>query len=75
MNYRFASNLAGTALAGTPARDVLPHLVCSWTIDPASRRLSCVWSVPAAQWDVAAMSAQLLASHLSPGIAPAACVS
>jgi hypothetical protein len=21
-----------------------PHLVCSWNIDPASRRLSCVWT-------------------------------
>jgi hypothetical protein len=75
MNYRFASNLAGTALAGTPARDVLPHLVCSWTIDPTSRRLSCVWSVPTVHWDMAAMSAQLVASHLSPGIAPVAPVS
>ena len=21
-----------------------PHLVCSWNVDPASRRLSCVWT-------------------------------
>jgi hypothetical protein len=75
MNYRFASNLAGTALASPSTRNVLPHLVCSWTIDPASRRLSCVWAVPTVHWDIDAMSAQLVASHLSPGIAPAAPVS
>jgi hypothetical protein len=75
MNYRFASNFAGTALASPPARDVLPHLVCSWTIDPASRRLSCVWATPTDHWNMAAMSAQLVATHLSPGIPPAVCVS
>jgi hypothetical protein len=72
MNSRVASNLAGTALALTPAKEILPHLVCSWTVDPASRRLSCAWATPGGHWDIAAMSAQLVASHLSPGIAPAA---
>jgi hypothetical protein len=23
-----------------------PHLVCMWEIDPASKRLSCVWAAP-----------------------------
>jgi hypothetical protein len=27
-------------------RALQPHLVSSWNIDPASTRLSCVWTVP-----------------------------
>jgi hypothetical protein len=26
-----------------------PHLTCSWTLDPASHRLSCAWAEPAAE--------------------------
>jgi hypothetical protein len=75
MNYRVASNFAGTALTGTPAKEFLPHLVCTWTIDPASRRLSCAWATPTDHWDIAAMSARRVANHLSPGLAPATSVS
>jgi hypothetical protein len=28
-------------------RPPVPHLVCMWEIDPASKRLSCVWASPA----------------------------
>jgi hypothetical protein len=75
MNYRAASTLAGTALADTQAKDVLPHLVCRWSIDPASRRLSCAWATPTEHWDLALSSARIATSHLSPGLAPATCVS
>ena len=75
MNYQVGSRLAGTTLAGRPAKEFLPHLVCRWTIDPASRRLSCAWATPTEQWDIAVLSARLAASHLSPGMAPAARVS
>jgi len=68
MNYRVASNLAATFLADPQAKPVLPHLICTWTIDPASRRLSCAWGTPTDQWEIAAMSARLAPSHLSPGI-------
>jgi hypothetical protein len=27
-----------------PRKAFHPHLVCSWNVDPASRRLSCVWT-------------------------------
>jgi len=23
-----------------------PHLVCTWKVDPASKRLCCVWAAP-----------------------------
>jgi hypothetical protein len=50
MTYRVVSNLAGTALADPQAKEFLPHLVCSWTLDPASRRLSCAWAPPVDGW-------------------------
>lgn len=33
------------ALAGRT--QAYPHLLCSWSFDPASHRLSCVWAPPA----------------------------
>jgi hypothetical protein len=68
MTYRVASDLAGTVLAGTPTKEFTPHLVCSWTLDPASHRLSCVWATPVVRWEVAS-PARVATRHLSPGMA------
>ena len=49
MNHRFASN-RGAAVAGAPMmgrEGDYPHLICSWSLDPTSRRLSCAWAPPA----------------------------
>jgi hypothetical protein len=65
MSYRVVSNRAGTVLAGTRAKEFLPHLVCSWTIDPASRRLSCAWAAPTERWDIPLLSTRLAPSYLT----------
>jgi hypothetical protein len=36
MTYRVVCDRAANALADAPAKEFLPHLVCSWTLDPAS---------------------------------------
>jgi hypothetical protein len=53
MTHRVASDLAGTVL---DRREFHPHLVCSWTLDPDSHRLSCAWAPPATGWNVAFLS-------------------
>ena len=68
MTHRVASDLAGTVLA---RREFHPHLVCSWTLDPASHRLSCAWAPPAAGWDVAFLSPRNVATALSARLAQA----
>jgi hypothetical protein len=68
MTYRVASDLAGTALARTRAKEFLPHLVCRWTLDPASHRLSCAWGAPTDRADIALLSARRAASRFSPGL-------
>jgi hypothetical protein len=52
MNYRVAGEIEGTVSAGVGKKRFLPHLVCSWTLDPASRRLSCAWAPPTERWYV-----------------------
>jgi hypothetical protein len=52
MTYRVASDLPRTAFADRRAKEFLPHLVCSWTLDPASHRLSCAWAAPTDGWDI-----------------------
>jgi len=61
MTYRVAADPAGTALGRT---ELHPHLLCSWTLDPASHRLSCAWAPPAAGWDTAFPSARMTATGL-----------
>jgi hypothetical protein len=68
MTYRVISDLEGTALADARATQFLPHLVCSWTLDPASRRLSCAWAAPADGWNIALPCAGIATGNLSPGI-------
>lgn len=68
MTYRVASDPAGTALGRT---ELHPHLVCSWTLDPASHRLSCAWAPPAAGWDVTFLSPRTAAAGLSARLAQA----
>jgi hypothetical protein len=68
MNYRVATNLAGTVRADTREREFLPHLVCSWTIDPTSRRLSCAWAAPTEHWDLAVASARLVTGRTGPAL-------
>jgi hypothetical protein len=71
MTYRVVCDLEGTVLADARAKEFLPHLVCSWTLDPASHRLSCAWAAPADSWNIDLPSARIATSTLSPGIAPA----
>jgi hypothetical protein len=66
MTYQVASDLAGTVLG---RREFHPHLVCSWTLDPASHRLSCAWAPPAAGWDVAFLSPRTAAAASSARLA------
>jgi hypothetical protein len=58
MTYRVASDPAGTALGRT---ELHPHLVRSWSLDPASHRLSCAWAPPAVGWEVTFLSPRLAA--------------
>jgi hypothetical protein len=49
------------------AGSLQPHLVCHWTVDPASDRLSCAWAAPTVGRDAA-----LARARLRPALAPAA---
>jgi hypothetical protein len=53
MSFRVASDLQGTAFTRRRPKPSLPHLVCSWTLDPASQRLSCAWAPPIERSDIA----------------------
>ncbi|HEY6256916.1 MAG TPA: hypothetical protein VIY51_14100 [Xanthobacteraceae bacterium] len=64
MMYRAAADLAGTAYADNRPKVFLPHLVCSWTLDPASQRLSCAWAAPVQGWDVT--FSRIASTRLSP---------
>jgi hypothetical protein len=44
MTHRVASDLEGTVFADKAPRAFRPHLLCRWTLDPASHRLSCAWA-------------------------------
>jgi hypothetical protein len=61
MNYRVVSDLTGAVIG---RKEFHPHLVCSWTLDPASHRLSCAWAPPAAGWNVAFLSPRIAATAL-----------
>jgi hypothetical protein len=69
MTYRVASEIAGTVFANVGRKVFHPHLVCSWTLDPASHRLSCVWAPPAAGSDVAFFSLPIAETTSSTGFA------
>ena len=79
MTYRIASEIEGDVYAGMRAdlsRDLSrkvfhPHLVCSWTLDPASHRLSCAWAPPAVGSNVAFLSPRTIATALIARIAKA----
>jgi hypothetical protein len=47
MKYRVASDRGPY----TDRRPKVPHLVCSWSLDPTSHRLSCAWAAPVEGWD------------------------
>jgi hypothetical protein len=68
MTYRVAADIKATALPGINRRALQPHLICSWTLDPASRRLSCAWATPAAELG-AGPSSRITAAMLSAGFA------
>jgi hypothetical protein len=65
MKYGIASDLGGAAYVDH--RSKVPHLVCSWTLDPASHRLSCAWAAPSEGWDIT--FARIKAMSLSPRLA------
>jgi hypothetical protein len=67
MTYRVAADVEGTALA-MGRKAFHPHLTCSWTLDPASQRLSCAWAEAAADLDAWPSSA-ITAAILSAGFA------
>jgi hypothetical protein len=71
MNYRVAGEIEGRVLPSFDEKHVLPHLVCSWNLDPASRRLSCAWAAPAARWDMPSLPPRITATILSTGFARA----
>jgi len=58
---------AGTGFAGR--KEFHPHLVCSWTLDPACHRLSCAWAPPIDRSHVAFLSAAIATSGLRPAFA------
>ena len=68
MTYRVASDLARTVFG---QKELHPRLVCSWTLDPASHRLSCAWAPPAAGWDVAFLSPLITPTAASTGLSRA----
>jgi hypothetical protein len=69
MTYRLASNLTG--VVAQDRKEFLPHLVCSWRLDPASRRLWCAWAPPAASSGIAFLSPRVTATALRAGLAQA----
>jgi hypothetical protein len=69
MTYLVAGEIEGRVLASVGERHFLPHLVCSWTLDPASRRLSCAWAPPTGRWDVPSLSPRITATILGTGLA------
>jgi hypothetical protein len=72
MAYRVASDLKGIIFAGKRPKAFLPHLVCSWKLDPASHRLSCAWSAPTDRRDIAFLPSRISTSGLRPAIGLAA---
>jgi hypothetical protein len=70
MTDRVAHDRAGTGFAGR--KQFLPHLVCRWTLDSASHRLSCAWAPPTDRSHVTFSSAGIATSGLRPGFALAA---
>ena len=66
MTYRVAADLEGNVFAGNRPKTFLPHLVCSWTLDPASHRLSCTWAAPIERWDVTFLSSGMTTGSLRP---------
>jgi hypothetical protein len=64
MTYRVGSEIEGTVFANVGRKVFHPHLVCSWTLDPASHRLSCVWAPSADGSDVALFSSRITAMTL-----------
>jgi hypothetical protein len=61
---------AGAGFAGR--KEFHPHLVCSWTLDSASHRLSCAWAPPTDRSHIAFLSAASASSGLRPAFALAA---
>jgi hypothetical protein len=62
MNYRVVPNREGAAFTRHRQKKFLPHLVCSWTLDPVSHRLSCAWAAPAERRGIALWSPRIAAS-------------
>jgi hypothetical protein len=69
MTYRIAGEIEGSFLASVGEKHLLPHLVCRWTLDPASRRLSCAWMAPTDRWDAPFLSPRITATMSSSGFA------
>jgi hypothetical protein len=67
MTDRVAYDRTGTGYAGR--KQFHPHLVCSWKLDPSSRRLSCSWAPPAEGSRVAFLSAAIATSGSRPAFA------
>jgi hypothetical protein len=65
MTYRVACDIEGTALVGMDRKAFYPHLVCNWTLDPASHRLSCAWTKPVEGSAVASRSFRIAAVRLN----------
>lgn len=67
MSYRMPDDRAGSAYAELRRTGLRPHLVCSWTLDPVSRRLACAWVAPSEAWDIT--FARVMATSRRPRLA------
>ena len=70
MTYRVAGEIEGRILAKVGEKHSLPHLVCGWTLDPASRHLSCAWAPPIGRWNGPSLSPRITTTIRSIGFAP-----
>ncbi len=69
MSYRTPADRTGSAYAELRRTGLRPHLVCSWTLDPVSQRLSCAWAAPSEAWDIT--FARVMATSRGPRLAVA----
>jgi hypothetical protein len=52
MRYRIAADRGAQA----DRKEVYPHLLCRWSLDPASHRLLCAWAPPANRLDLPSLA-------------------
>ncbi len=71
MTYRVAADIEGTAFPAMGRKAFQPHLICSWTLDPASHRLACAWAASAAELGARLAPSWIMARQLNGGFTSA----